>query len=391
MASTPDASRQRVRAALNFREPDRIPFDLGSSIETGLTVPAYDNFLKYMGWAEEPDVILPNLFVEAGGFKLVPDNILRLLKVDTRGTLIQYPSKPDPIIEFEGNTITAIDEWGIKWARPQTSLYMDPVDSPLRGKFTRQTFNDFQWPDPEEEGRFEGLAAEAQRLHDSGCAVMISLYGLGLFDMGEILCGMESLLTSMAMDPALVEDLYEHLLEFQIKQWEKMLEVVGPYIDVCLHSDDLGMQHATLMSPEMYRHYLKPRHKRLFDSIKKAAQGDVKVLLHSCGSIRAIIPDLIEIGVDALNPIQVCAAGMDTKELKREYGRELCFWGGGVDTQHVLPHGTPAQVKEEVQRRIDDLAPGGGFVFAAVHNIQPDVPPENLHAAWAALQEYGVY
>ena len=390
MNTNRNASRQRVLDALGHREPDRIPFDLGSSIETGITIQAYDRFVKLMGWTEERDDVLPNLFVQAGGFKQIPENILRHLKVDTRGALIQLPSAPAQEIGFEGTTITFRDEWGIKWARPESSLYMDPVDGPFRGALTRQRLDDFPWPDPAQEGRFIGLAEEVKRLHDTGCAVMLSLYGLGLFDMAQILCGMDTLLMNMAENPAVVEALYDHLLESQMGQWEKLLETAGPYVDICLHSDDLGMQQGPLMSPDMYRHFLKPRHAELFKHIKSSARNDVKLLLHSCGSVRALIPDLIETGIDALNPVQVTATGMDTKELKQEFGRELCFWGGGVDTQHVLPHGSPEEVKDEVKRRIHDLAPGGGFVFAAVHNIQPDVPPKNLRAAWETLQEFGL-
>jgi uroporphyrinogen decarboxylase len=125
--------------------------------------------------------------------------------------------------------------------------------------------------------------------------------------------------------------------------------------------------------------------------LKKKAKGEVKFLLHSCGSVRALIPDFIDVGVDILNPIQVSAAGMDTAELKKEFGKDMCFCGGGVDTQEILPRGTPEQVRDEVKRRLDDLAPGGGYIFAAVHNIQADVPPENLQAMYETLQEHGRY
>jgi uroporphyrinogen decarboxylase len=382
------ASRQRVLDALNHREPDRIPFDLGSSIETGITTQAYDRFIDLMGIAEEPDDTLFNMFVDAGGFKQVPENVLGHLRVDTRGTLIQLPSEPQPDIEFEGTTLTFRDEWGVKWAKPESSLYMDPVDFPLKGELTRERLASFAWPDPAQEGRFAGLKQECQRMRDTGCAVIISLYGLGLFDMAHLLCGMESTLMNMILEPALMEELFDRINAFQMGLWEKTLETVGDTVDICLHSDDLGMQKSPIMSPELYRTLLKPRHTELFHHIKKSAKNEVKVLLHSCGSVRALIPDLIDTGIDALNPVQVSAVGMDTGELKKEFGNALCFWGGGVDTQDVLPHGSPQEVRDEVRRRIGDLAPGGGFVFAAVHNIQPDVPPENLQAMWEAFQEH---
>ncbi|MBI5117123.1 hypothetical protein HZA56_11670 [Candidatus Poribacteria bacterium] len=236
-----------------------------------------------------------------------------------------------------------------------------------------------------------GLREEAQRLRDTGCAVVFSLYGLGLFDMALLLHGIEDTLVDMMLNPALMEDLFDRINGFQMQLWERVLETVGGNIDVCLHSDDLGTQNGPMFSPELYRKLLKPRHTKLFSHIKKTAKTEVKVLLHSCGSIRAIIPHLIETGIDALNPIQVSAARMDTKDLKREFGKELSFWGGGIDTQDVLPHGSPAQVKDEVKHRIEDLAPGGGFVFTAVHNVQADVPPENLRAMWETFQEHCRY
>jgi len=385
------AQRQRVLDALNHREPDRIPFDLGSSIETGITTQAYDRFIGLMGLVEKPDDTLFNLFVEAGGFKQIPENILKELKVDTRGALIQLPPEPPAEIEFEGTTMVFRDEWGIKWAKPESSLYMDPIDFPLKDELTRERLAAFPWPDPAQEGRYAGLREEARRLRGTGCAVMISLYGLGIFDMAHLLCGMETALTDLILNPVVMEDLLDRVTEFQMQLWEKTLEAVGENVDICLHSDDLGMQKGPIMSPRMYRTIFKPRHARPFGHIKKKAKTDVKVLLHSCGSVRALIPDLIETGIDALNPVQVSAARMDTRELKREFGGDLCFWGGGVDTQEVLPHGSVDEVRDEVRRRIDDLAPGGGFVFAAVHNIQPDVPPENIRAMWESFHEFCAY
>jgi uroporphyrinogen decarboxylase len=156
-------------------------------------------------------------------------------------------------------------------------------------------------------------------------------------------------------------------------------------------ADDLASQDRCLVSPELYRKLIKPRHTRLFSFIKKQARVPVKIFYHSCGAIAPLIPDLIESGIDILNPVQVSAAGIDTAELKKRFGKDITFYGGGVDTQQVLPRGTPQQVRDEVKRRIDDLAPGGGFIFNTVHNIQADVPPVNIEAMWETLREHGVY
>jgi uroporphyrinogen decarboxylase len=387
-----DASRQRVLDTLDRREPDRIPLDLGSSIETGMTTQAYQGLIELLGLKEEPDDTLPNLFLTAAGIAQIPENVLRELKVDVRGALIQLPSEPEPEIGLENeNTLVYRDEWGIKWAKPPSSLYMDPVGAPLAGELTSERLASFSWPDPDQEGRYVGLRGEVERLRDTGCAVMFSLYGLGILDMALMIHGIEDTLMDMAANPAVIQDLLARITEFQMRMWTNTLEILGDEVDVCLHSDDLGSQNTSMMSPEMYRRLLKPHHAELFAHIKKTARTDVKLLLHSCGSVRSLIPDLIETGIDALNPVQVGAANMDSKELKREFGSELSFWGGGVDTQKILPHGSVSEVKDEVRRRIDDLAPGGGFVFAAVHNIQPDVPPENIRAMWEAFQEHCSY
>jgi len=175
-----------------------------------------------------------------------------------------------------------------------------------------------------------------------------------------------------------------------MRYWEKALSLLGDLVDVVQEGDDYGGQQGLLISPRIWRDVFKPRLHQLFSHIKRCAPH-VFIFFHSCGSIYEIIPDLIEVGVDILNPVQVAAANMDTKRLKREFGDCLTFWGGGVDTQKILPRGTPEQVREEVKRRIEDLAPGGGFVFATVHNIQADVPPENILAMWEAVQEFGRY
>jgi len=384
-------ARQRVLDAVNHREPDRVPFALGCSLETAITHQAYDHWIELLGLKEEPDDTLANIFVDGAGFKQIPENILRQLKVDTRGFLLQQPSDPPPEIRQEGSTLVFVDDWGIKWGQPETSLYMDPIGHPLEGELTTERVDSYKCPDPLQEGRFVGIAAEAKRLRETGCAVIMSAYGLGQWDYAHMLCGMEQALMDLVLRPDEMERLLRRIHEVQMQYWEKALEVVGDNIDITMHSDDLGVQTSPMMSPDMYRRFVKPLHAEMISMIKKKAKGEVKFLLHSCGSVRSLIPDFIEVGVDILNPVQVSAANMDTRELKREFGKDLCFCGGGVDTQEILPRGTPEQVRDEVKRRLDDLAPGGGYVFAAVHNIQADVPAENLQAMYESFQEHCRY
>jgi uroporphyrinogen decarboxylase len=203
--------------------------------------------------------------------------------------------------------------------------------------------------------------------------------------------GFENFFCDMVDNVAFAEALMDKICEIKMQYWAKALEILGPNVMMISEADDLASQNACLCSPALYRKLIKPRHTKLFAFIRKHAKAPVKIFYHSCGAVAPLIPDLIESGIDILNPVQVSATGMDTKELKRRFGKDITFYGGGVDTQHVLPHGTPQQVKDEVRRRVDDLAPGGGFIFNTVHNIQADVPAENIVAMWEALQEYGVY
>jgi len=179
------------------------------------------------------------------------------------------------------------------------------------------------------------------------------------------------------------------LTEAHLRRLEHYAATVGQYIDVIHFEEDLGMQDRPLMRPSLYRDMVKPYHHKLFSLAR--SRCDAHILLHTDGAVAPLMPDFIDMGVDAVNPVQVSAAGMDTKELKKEFGRDITFWGAGCDSQAVLPFGTPAQVADEVKRRIDDLAPGGGFVFSSIHNVQAGVPAENTMAMFKTAQEYGAY
>lgn len=212
-----------------------------------------------------------------------------------------------------------------------------------------------------------------------------------MLDMGLYTRGFERFFIDMIENREFAEALLDKILEFKMKYWEKALATVGKNVVVVMENDDLGDQKGLMISPRLYRSLIKPRQKVLFDFIRSKAQADIAIMFHSCGAIKSIIPDLIEVGIDALNPVQVSAAGMDPAELKREFGMDITFWGGGIDTQRVLPFGTVQEVKDEVRRSINQFAAGGGFIFSTVHNIDSDVPPRNIVAMWEALMEYGAY
>jgi uroporphyrinogen decarboxylase len=269
--------------------------------------------------------------------------------------------------------------------------YFDISASPLASCESVEDVARQRWPDPGDPSRYSHLEEAVQAAGPAGTVALVMERDTGgIFETAWWLRGFENMLLDMAADHRMAECILSKVLEYKLVFWEKALQRVKDHVVVAAEADDIATQSGPLISLEMYRKILKPMHKELFAAMKRYAPG-VKIFFHSCGAVRDLIPDLIEIGVDILNPVQVSAAGMDTRGLKKEFGRDLTFWGGGVDTQRILPLGTPQQVKDEVRRRIDDLAPGGGFVFSAVHCIQKDVPPQNIQAMWEALREYGAY
>jgi uroporphyrinogen decarboxylase len=318
--------------------------------------------------------------------------VRELLKVDVRGAAPRSSAtfQIDVKEDMEGYTYFH-DEWGIGWRKPKEGgLYYDMFDHPLKEIQTFAEVDAFPFPDPTDPARFKGLRERARHIAEvEEKAVFLGSMSAGVMEMTAWSRGFENYFADFASNQKLQTSLFDKFLELKMAFWDKALAEVGEYVDVVNEADDFAGQHSMLISPRMYRKLAKPRHKKLCDFIH--SRTDAKIFFHSCGAVRPVISDLIEAGFDILNPVQVSAKGMDSAELKREFGNDITFWGGGVDTQRVLCSGTPDEVREEVKRRIEDLAPGGGFVFAAVHNIQGDVPPDNIMAMWETLQEYGVY
>jgi uroporphyrinogen decarboxylase len=249
---------------------------------------------------------------------------------------------------------------------------------------------DYRWLDPIDDSRFVGVRARAAAAREAGKAVVLSGLSAGVTEVHAWLRGYLNSYTDFHLCPEIAGYILDHIADMKIAYWERMLSEVGDVVDVVIEADDLAGQHRLLFSPETCRAFVKPRHIRVFSAIKRKAPH-VKILFHSCGAVRPLIGDLIEAGIDILNPVQKSAAGMDLRELKREFGRDVVFWGGGVDTQRVLPRGTPEEIRDDVRRNIEALAPGGGFVFATIHNAQADVPPQNFMAMWETLRQYGAY
>jgi uroporphyrinogen decarboxylase len=380
-------SRQRVLQALSHREPDRVPFDLSSTPVTGIHREALVQLRRALG-LEEREPRVWHLMQQLGW---VDEDLHQVLETDVRGARPNPQSTWELVLRDEGEYRYCTDEWGITRRTPiEGGNYYDLCASPLAGAQTLADIERYPWPDPVDPARFAPLEAAALAARRAGKAFVLGGIAPGMLEMGQWLRGYENFFCDLAADRKMAEALCEKIIELKLRYWEAALSRVGQWVDVVQEGDDYGAQQSLQVDPGLWRQVFKPRLARLLGGIKKLAPH-TRLFFHSCGSLIAILPDLIEVGVEILNPVQVAAAGMDSRDLKRRFGADLVFWGGGVDTQRVLPAGTPAQVRDEVRRRIEDLAPGGGFVFAAVHNIQVDVPPENILAMRQALREYGAY
>lgn len=381
-------SEERVIKVLNHEEPDRVPYDLTSTLVSGIHYKAYDRLRDYLGLEKKKT----ELFDMVQGLARVDEDLLVRLKVDTRGVLTGSPFgwelKLEKTPEYEQYT----DIWGITWRKPLPhGLYFDMVGHPLKGA-ALDDVKKYKWPDPKDEHRLEGIQAEASTLSKSDCLVCLGTVGMtvGLLQTFQWLLGYEDSFYALAADPALTHHIVGRLAELDIEFWEWAIPYLGDDIKVVLYADDFGIQTGPVFSYEMFERYFKPWYSKIFSVIKKQ-KPDLYIFFHTCGSSRYILSDLIESGIDILNPVQFTSKDMDPVQLKKDFGKDITFWGGGVDTQYVLPRGTVQAVRDDVKKRIAQFAQGGGFVFNTVHNIQPDVPPENIMAMWEALQKYGKY
>ena len=378
-------SRERVMKALNHEEADRVPIDIGGIYNlTTLHRDAYTRLMDYLGYDYDE--------VEIAYFNpqsvIVDERIRQRFKSDCYPVCVDGPADWEfELHEEDDGSAWYRDEFGIKWKT--SGLYFDPVEPPLKD-CTVEDIEGFDWPDPQDPSRIAGLKEEVKRLYEETdyCLVLSGPLGGGIYLPCTWFIGYQEFFMKLIMDPDVVEALLKKIVEFQLGWWEMVLAEIGEYLQVVVLSDDLGTQEAPLMRPEMYREQIKPYQKEVVSFIKSKA--DVKVVYHCDGAIYDFIPDMIDIGFDALNPVQVSAKGMDdTAKLKEEFGDEISFWGGACDSQGRLSKGTPEEIKEEVKKRINDLAPGGGLVLASIHNIQKDVPVENIVAFYEALYEYG--
>jgi len=373
-------SRERVLKALNHEEPDMVPVDMGSTENTTLCRLAYINLRQYLGMPPDLEPYVINRMMDS---VFPEEDLLEKYEIDFRA--VRPSSAYQPKIKELQNGF--IDEYEIRWKK--ASYYYDMIEHPLAEK-TLDDLDKTLYADPYIEERKIGLREQAKGLYENtDYCITVGHIAMGPFEMSGNMRSYEKFLMDMYIDPDYANALLDKNLKNTIGFWDVYLEEVGEFVQVVCQGDDLGTQIGPWISPKMYREWIKPRHKELFDFIR--SKTNAKIFLHSCGSVYDLIPDLIEIGVEVLNPVQVTAAKMDLKTLKEDFGKDICFWGGGVDTQEILPNASLEELKDHVKETIDIMAPGGGFIWVPVHNIQSDIPPEKIDAAYQTVLDNRKY
>jgi uroporphyrinogen decarboxylase len=378
-------SRERLETALNHKEPDRVPIDLGA-IVSGITSGANEALTQYLGIPTD-DTIIDRVQQLARP----SEDLLARLQVDTRYAFIRGArdwtdiEHPDHVYE---------DEFGLRRKAAFNAeghlLYYDfSGKHPLGDAETVADIAQYKWPDPHDPARYQGLAERVKKLYyETDKAIIVNAIA-SIFEFSWYMRGFSQFYMDLVANPVFAGALLDAMCEYQVAQVVEILDRVGDVVSVVLTGSDLGTQRAPSMSPAVYRKLIWPRYQRLWSTIKSKTKA--KIFYHSCGSIVPMIPHLIEGGVDAIHPVQNMATGMeDRKRLKKEFGQDISFWGG-FDQQHILPFGTPEEVAEEGKRLLDDFMTGGGFVFVSGHNIQRGVPPENILALYDTIIEYGKY
>lgn len=408
--------RERLLSAIAHKEPDKVPVDLGSTPSSGISAVAYNKLKKYLGiegvptrvydvvqqLAQPDDLILDRFGVDVldigRTFNMEDTDWYDVRLPD--GSEGQYPAWFHPVRQPDGSWI-AFAEDGTPIAKmPPGGMFFDQICFPYidgyppdykdlpeaMGKVLWAALVHSPWDHAGEEDFWRKLREKALALRQSSDRALMIVVGCNLFEWGTFLRRIDNFLMDLITQPREVERLLDALMEQHMATLEKVCQAVGDVADIIRFGDDLGMDSGPFMSPEIYRKLFKPRHRQLCEYAKKHSR--MHTFLHSCGSIYALLPDLIEAGFEIINPVQTSARDMEPERLKREFGRDITFWGGGCDTRTVLNRATPAEVREHVLRRLEIFAPGGGFVFNTVHNILPEVPPENIVAMFEAVREF---
>lgn len=374
--------KERVMTAVSRREPDRVPMDLASHVNSSIHVEGYDELKRFMGIKIDGIPPLVNKMMQD---VKVDEPILEALDIDARGIFPGVPDKGNPEDLKSGEWT---DSWGVARVMPPGAHYYDMVlPAPLGGEISMSDIANYPWPKPDP-GVAKALKKQVEHLRETtDCAIVLNLPS-AFVHQSQYMRGFEDWFVDLAIDHKLAGAMFDACMEVKMETAGYILDAVGREVDVLLTSDDMGTQQSLMFSPGIYRELFKPRHRSFFDFIR--SKSDAPLMMHTCGSVSAILNDLIEIGVQILNPVQTRAQGMDPLYLKKEFGDRIAFWGG-VDIQTVLPFGSPEDVRNEVRHLFETLGEGGGWVLCPSHNIQPEVPPENIVAMYEAGAEVARY
>jgi uroporphyrinogen decarboxylase len=399
-------SRERVLAALRHEEPDRVPIDLGAHRSTSIHIGTLCRLRRHLG-LEKRRLRLYDVMQQLGD---VDEDVLGRFHVDVaqihrlrpafgfsvarwkemdlpNGTPALVPEDYVPVPAPQGGWYVDAPD-GARYYTPSESNYFEAVAPPLWPEATEKDIDALPWDDVEPED-IQFVVQQARAIRESTDRASLVIFGGNILESGNGVFGFQNHMYLLAANPSLVEYYYERLTENYLRQLETFLPAVEGLVDIISVGDDLGGQDGPLVSPAMYRCMIKPYQRRVYEYIRN--HSSAFLFLHSCGSVFAILDDLVDIGVQILNPVQTSARDMDLATLKRRWGKDLVFWGGGCDTQRVLPCGTADEVRQQVRERVKTLKPGGGFVFTQIHNILAGVPPENVVAMFDAAYECGVY
>ncbi|MEW6235704.1 MAG: uroporphyrinogen decarboxylase family protein [Candidatus Omnitrophota bacterium] len=408
--------KERILASVAHRQPDRVPVDLGSTPSSGISAIAYNRLKKHLGvqqgrtrvydvvqqLAEPEDWALDRFEIDAidiGRAFNSNDEDWRPATLPD-GSEADFPRWFSPstqpgerrdVLTADGTRIASMPA-GAAFFDQTCFPYIDGYPGDFRrlpeamGKVSWAALAHSPWDRAGETGFWEKLREKALALHENSERALMIVCGCNLFEWGTFLRRMDNFLMDLAAETAKVEALLDALMEIHLNTLEKVCAAVGDIADIIRFGDDLGTNEGPFMAPSTYRKLFKPRHARLYDYVKRNSR--MHTFLHSCGSIYALIPDLIDAGLEIVNPVQASCRRMEPDCLKREFGKDITFWGGGCDIRRVLSRGAPNEVKEHVKRRLAIFSPGGGFVFCAEHNILPDAPPENIAALFEAVKEF---
>lgn len=410
-------SRERVLAAIAHKQPDQVPVDLGSTPSSGISAIAYSNLLKAIGRTDLPvqiyDVVQqlaqPDMsIIDRFGVDVL--DIGRAFNTEEKdwhetilanGDKAFYPIHFNPVKQADGS-YHCYDEDGKRLLAlmPQGATFFDQSYFPYingfpenydtldeeMGRVLWSRYAHSPWDHTQDPDFWKTLREKTLQLRASTDKALMIVCGCNLFEWGTFLRRMDNFLMDLLCEPDQVARMLDQLLERHLATLAKVCDSVGDIVDIIRFGDDLGMTSGPFMDVDTYRSLFKPRHKQLCDYVKTHSQ--MHTFIHSCGSISSLMPDLIEAGIEIFNPVQTNARQMEPEFLKKEFGQDCTFWGGGVETVGTLNNGTPEQVREQVLERLEIMSAGGGFVFNTVHNILPDVPPQNILAMFDAVKEF---